>query len=240
MNSFCSKGFVPLERALSKLGICSRTKAHAFVLEGRITVNGNKVVDPLFPVIPEKDRLELDGRIIKKSPSLTILLHKPKGYVTTRLDEKGRKTVYDLLPPHLHHLHPVGRLDLHTSGLLLLTTDTRLSSYLTDPYHEIPRVYLVLVRGRVSEGDRQKLIQGIEDLGQQLQASDAVLCKVSGKETLVKVTLTEGKNREIRRLFAAISHEVLSLKRISFGQWELGSLELGKWKELIIENKSVV
>ena len=129
-------------------------------------------------------------------------------------------------------MHPVGRLDMNTTGLLLLTTDTKLSSHLTDPANAIVRVYVVTVEGMVSNEDKQTLEQGIEDKGELLKANSIELRKLSQKESHLIVTLTEGKNREIRRMFAAIGHEVISLKRIQFGTYELGELASGTFKNV--------
>ena len=223
---------VVLERALSKLGIASRQETRTWILEGRLSVNGQIVTDPMKLVTPEKDLFKLDGKKLQAAKSVLLLFHKPKGYVTTRKDEKGRKTFYDLLPPCYHHLHAVGRLDMHTTGLLLLTSDTRLSSYLTNPKNEIRRVYVVSIKGRITEEEISLLKQGIQDDGELLKAEDLISRKVSNRESSLVITLTEGKNREIRRMFLAIEHEVISLKRISFGSWDLGDLQLGQWKEV--------
>ena len=126
-------GQVPLERALSKLGIVSRAQTKRLVEAGRITVNGQVIRDPAFRVVPEKVRITVDGKSVARAAFCTIMLYKPRGVVTTKSDEKGRKSVYDLLPEHLRHLHPVGRLDMATTGLLLMTTDTQLSHFLTCP-----------------------------------------------------------------------------------------------------------
>ena len=228
-----SKGKVALERALSKLGIASRTEAREWIVRGRVQVNGKVEKDPLTLVIPEKDRFLIDEKIVRAAKLRLVLLHKPKGYVTTKRDEKGRKTIYDLLPPDLQMLHSVGRLDMYTSGLLLMTTCTRLSSYLTDPNQEVERVYVVSVKGELTEEEREQCISGIEDEGELLQAKEIVLRKSCLKETHMLVTLVEGKNREIRRLFSRVGHEVLSLKRIRYGSWTLDDLPIGQWSEVL-------
>ena len=183
-------------------------------------------------VVPERDRFALDGKLLQVEVRGCVLLHKPRGYVTTRSDEKGRKTVFDLLPEGLQNFHAIGRLDMHTSGLLLLTNDTRLSSFLTDPLSGVPREYLVSVEGRLEEPAVQRLLNGIEDDGELLKASAVRVRKVSGKESHAFVTLHEGKNRELRRLFSAVGHPITKLKRIAFGPVTLGELESGKHSEL--------
>ncbi len=226
-------GTVPLERALSKLGIASRTRARAMILEGRVRVNGVVRADPLSNVNPDRARIEVDGARAARAAARTIAFHKPSGAVTTRSDEKGRKTIYDVLEDaSVCALVAVGRLDQATSGLLLLTNDTRLGDWLCDPVNGVPRAYLVEVRGRVTDEQARALTGGIVDRGERLSAASAILRKSSGKESQLLVELTEGKNRELRRLFSAIGHEVTRLKRLSFGGIELGGLPPGKWREL--------
>jgi len=225
-------GQVPLERALSKLGILSRSQAKRLIEEGRLAVNGHIIKDPLFLVIPEVVRFAVDGKPVSRKAATTIMLNKPKGIVTTRSDEKGRKTVYDLLPEHLQHLHPVGRLDMASCGLLLMTTDTQLSNLLTDPDNAIPRVYAISVTGKITGDDLKRLSAGIQDKGQLLKATSITLRKASNKESHLIVELAEGKNREIRRMFEAMGSEVTALKRISFGKVKLGDLAPGQLVEI--------
>lgn len=225
------KGRVSLERALSKLGLCSRTEAREWIEAGRVKVHGTVERDPHRPVNPDTAHVEVDGSKAVREVGRLILLHKPTGVLTAKRDPEGRPTIYTLLPPELHALHPVGRLDLHTSGLLLLTNLTRLSSFLTDPRNAIPRIYLVGVEGRVLEETLRSMENGIEDQGEVLKARSATLLKASGKESLLRLELREGKNREVRRLCAGLSHEVRSLRRVSFGPYELGELAPGSWRE---------
>lgn len=223
---------MPLERALSKLGAASRSRTREMILAGKLKVNGRVITDPAFHVVPETDRFEMDGERVGQSPWRTIVLNKPKGYVTTARDERGRKTIYDLLPEELRHLHPVGRLDMHTTGLLILTTDTRLSAHLTDPANGIDRTYVVTVEGRVEEAAVKRLLKGIRDGGDVLKADAIAVRKTSGRESHMTVTLTEGKNREIRRMFKALGHEVTALKRIAFGPLVLGDLASGAYRDV--------
>jgi len=228
-------GKVPLERALSKLGAASRSRTREWVLKGRLQVNGRTVRDPLALVSPEKDRFTVDGRPVRRDSWQAIMLNKPKAVVTTASDEKARRTVFDLLPLELRALHPVGRLDMATTGLLILTNDTRLSSYLTDPANAVPRTYLVTVAGGVTEAELAKAAAGIMDEGELLKPAGISLRKVSGRESHLTVVLTGGKNREIRRLFLALGHEVTSLKRVAFGPLQLGALEPGRFRRLTRE-----
>lgn len=225
-------GQVHLERALSKLGVASRSQTRQWIDAGLIAVNGRVIKDPSFLVVPETSLITIDGKSVKRLADHTIMLNKPRGVITTRSDEKGRRTVYDLLPAQLKHLHPVGRLDMATTGLLLMTTDTQLSNFLTDPVNEIPRIYAASVQGRISDDDIKRLGEGIEDKGQLLKARSVTLRKVCPKESHLIVELTEGKNREIRRMFEALGTEVTALKRVSFGKLKLGTLETGQFQEI--------
>jgi len=226
-------GQVSLERALSKLGLASRTEARALIREGRVVVDGRPAADPLQLIVPEKARIEIDGHPAVRPRPRTILLHKPRGVVTTRSDPEGRPTVYACLEGlEAEHLIPVGRLDAATTGLLLLTNDTRLAAWITDPVNAVPRAYLVTVRGELSDATAHRLEEGIEDAGEHLSASQVIIRKRSRRETHLILALTEGKNREIRRLLAAVGHEVTRLKRVSFGRLELGDLAPGRWREV--------
>jgi len=223
-------GKVPLERALSKLGLASRSQTREWVLAGKLKVNNRVIKDPWFPVTPETDQFILDGKPLQRSAWQTIMLYKPKAVVTTKSDEKGRRTVFDLLPDELKSLHPVGRLDMASTGLLLLTNDTRLSDHLTDPANAIPRVYVVTVEGKLTEDEVKKAEQGVMDEGELLKPSALTLRKVSSKESHLLVELNEGKNREIRRLFKSLGHRVRKIKRIAFGSLKLGDLEPGAYR----------
>jgi 23S rRNA pseudouridine2605 synthase len=223
---------VSLERALSKLGIASRTDARALIAGGRVAVDGRAVRDPLRPVVPERVAIAIDGEARAKAAARTILLHKPRGVVTTRRDPEGRPTAYDLVRDAGPHLQAIGRLDLASSGLLLFTTDTRLSGALTDPANEVPRVYVVTVRGTVDDEAVARLARGLPLDGGIVAPRRVTVRKRSGRETHLVVELAEGRNREIRRLFAALGREVTRLWRVAFGGVELGTLPPGRWRDL--------
>jgi 23S rRNA pseudouridine2605 synthase len=227
-----SPGAVPLARALSKLGVASRKDATAMIRGGRVSVDGRIALDPGLAVVPERARIALDGEPARRVPAITVMLHKPRGVVTTARDPGGRPTVLDLVRDLRVRVVPVGRLDLATTGLLLLTSDTRLADWITDPRHAVPRTYATTVRGEVSDEQAARLRQGIESGGERLQASRLDVRKRSGRETHLVVTLTQGRNREVRRLFEAVGHEVTRLKRTAFGGLSLGALRPGTWRRL--------
>jgi 23S rRNA pseudouridine2605 synthase len=232
-RSRLAPGQVPLARALSKLGVLTRSQAIAAILDGRITVAGRVVRDPGHPVSPERDVLAVDAEPARRATRRLLAMHKPRGCVTTRTDPEGRPTVYELLPPDAAGLQAVGRLDLATSGLLLFTNDTQLAHRLTDPARALPRTYLVTVHGALDDDTAARLAgPGVEDEGERLAARDVIVRKRSQRETHVTVVLNEGKNREIRRMFAASGHPVTRLKRVAFGPIELGDLAPGQVREL--------
>jgi 23S rRNA pseudouridine2605 synthase len=221
-------GHVALERALSKLGLASRSEARRVIRDGLVRVNGRVETNPLAAVHPERDRLAVAGRTAAARPWRTIAFHKPRGTMTTRRDPEGRPTVFDVLGAEADGLIAVGRLDLATAGLLLLTTDTQLAERLTNPANRVVRRYVVTARGEVSDDDRAALERGIGDL----RAGRVAIRKRSRRETHLIVELTEGKNREIRRMFDAIGKPVTRLLRVAYGPIELGALQPGRWREV--------
>ncbi len=223
-------GEVPLNRALSKLAIASRAEATRLIAAGRVRVNSLVATDPAMPVVPERVAIAIDDRDAARAGWCLILLNKPRGVVTTRRDPQGRPTVFDLVSGPEGHLVAVGRLDLATSGLLLLTTDTRLADWLTDPASGVPRTYTVTARGEVGDDDVARLTGGVESEGERLSADEVAVRKRSRRETHLVVTLREGRNREVRRLFEAIGHEVTKIRRVAFGGLELGTLPPGRWR----------
>ena len=214
----------PLARALSKLGLAPRSQAHALIRAGRVTVDGQVVTDAAQRVRIDRARIAIDGRAgtAISAPRL-IAFHKPRGVVTTRRDPEGRRTVFDVLGTEGDGLVAVGRLDLASTGLLLFTNDTELANRLTDPDSAIPREYVVTVRGLITDETAEALRKQVETLEVR---------KRSRRETHLLVTLTRGRNREIRRLFDAMGHEVTRLHRISFGDHALGELQPGQWREV--------
>lgn len=224
-----------VDRLLSKLGIASRGTSREWVRAGRVRINGRVVRDPATWVLWPKDSISVDDQPVHDSAKRFLLFHKPKGVITTHSDEQARKTIFDVLPAGLGYLHAVGRLDQATSGLLLLTNDSALSSYLTDPAHKVMRTYLVSVRGEFTEAQAREAIIGVVDTGERLQCHSVKIQKSSGRESHLEVVLIQGKNREIRRLFLALGHEVTRLRRIQYGPFTVGDLPPGAWREIPIE-----
>lgn len=219
---------VALERALSKLRLASRVEAQRLIRAGRVSVNGVTETNPLAGVNPDRARIVIDGEPAAERPWRAIAFHKPRGTVTTRRDPEGRRTVFDVLGEAAEGLVAVGRLDLATSGLLLLTTDTQLAARLTNPRHAVVRRYVVTARGEVSDEDAARLERGIGGL----RATRVTVRKRSRRETHLLVELTEGKNREVRRLFDAIERPVTRLLRVAYGPIELGRLQPGEWRDV--------
>lgn len=219
-------GRVRLDRALSKLGIASRSRAQELIRRGKVTVDGRIVTDAERTVVPETAAIAVEGRPVRRTAWRTIALHKPRGTVTTRHDPEGRRTVFDVVGPAADGLVAVGRLDRASTGLMLLTTDTRLAAWLTDPANTVVRRYVVTARGEVTDEEARRMIAGVGDL----RAASVAVRKRSTRETHLEIALTEGRNREIRRLLAACGHEVTRLLRVAYGGIELGTLEPGAWR----------
>ncbi len=222
---------VSLARALSKLGFTSRSLAARLVIDGRVRVDGRLATDPDTWVDPRRARVEVDGRPLGRARPRTILLHKPAGVVTTRRDERGRRTIYDLLPPNLGWLFPVGRLDRETSGLLLLTNDTRLGDRLTTPASKVPKRYLVETDEPLSGAEIARLESGISLEG--CRTLPARASRRAGRRLVLEIV--EGRNRQVRRMLEALGRRVVSLHREAVGGLHLGRLPEGEWRELDAE-----
>jgi 23S rRNA pseudouridine2605 synthase len=222
---------IRLDRALSKLGLASRANAQRLIAAGRVRVGGRVVTDPSRPVVPETARIAVAGVAPAAREWRTIAFHKPRGVLTTRRDPTGRPTVFDRLGDAAGSLVAVGRLDMASTGLLLLTTDTQLANRLTDPSNAIVRRYIVTVRGEVTDDAARLMVAGIGGL----RAHSAVIRKRSTRESHLVIELVEGRNREIRRMLEALGHEVTKLMRVAFGGVELGKLQPGQWREVTRE-----
>lgn len=226
-------GKVTLQRAFSKLGICSRTQAEAFIAAGRARVNGRKVNDPNTWVDLARDRIELDGQALELNDKVYLALNKPRGLVTTRSDPQGRPTVFECLKDlDLPFVSPVGRLDKASEGLLLFTNDTAFAQRLLDPETHVGKLYHVQVSGIPSDEDLRRMLSGVVHDGETLQASAVRVLRAGEKNCWLEVELDEGKNRQIRRILEVIGLEVLRLIRVAIGDLILGDLPKGSARYL--------
>ena len=217
---------------LSKAGLGSRTEARSWIHAGRVTVNGRATQNPDQWIDLQHDKILFDGKPLRKSAPLSILLYKPTGYLTTLRDPEGRPTVYDLLPDVGTFIAPAGRLDMDTSGLLILTNDTQFAERLTNPDHHVPRTYLMECSTLVSEEDLHRLRTGVELSDGPTRPAIVRRERDSEKHSHIEMTLTEGRNRQVRRMVEAIGSKVLRLTRVSIGPISIGDLMVGKWREL--------
>ena len=225
-----------IHKFLSRAGVASRRKAEAMVLEGRVQVNGTVVTELGTKVEPSRDRVEVDGTEVDLPDELWIRFHKPAGVLCTAEDTHERDTIYDLLPPEHSSLRYVGRLDLDTEGLLLLTNDGDVANRLQHPRYQVEREYEVTVQGVPSEEDIARLRAGevLDDgLARPVRLEVAAPVRECGNLTLV---MTEGRKREVRRLMYAVGLPVVTLKRVRFGPVELGDLALGECETLNLED----
>lgn len=223
---------VGLARALSKLGYCSRSQAFELIRAGRVTLNGRKRLDPETPVTLHHDAIALDGHEVTATSKLYLMLNKPRGFVTTTSDEKGRQTVYDLLPSDLPWLSPVGRLDKASEGLLLFTNDSEWAAAITSPDSHLDKTYHVQIDRPSDPALLAQIHSGIVSNGENLRTKSAVLLRSGDRNSWLEIILDEGRNRHIRRIFEALDIEVLRLIRVSIGSLRLGELAKGKYRNL--------
>ncbi len=222
-----------IQKVLAKAGIASRREAERMVLEGRVTVNGRVVETLGFKADPLRDHIKVDGKILTRfEPKVTLLLNKPRGYLASVKDPKGRPTVMDLLKNLKWRIYPVGRLDFDAEGLLLLTNDGALANRLAHPKFSIPRTYLVKVIGVPDEKKMTRLRKGVMLEDGKARVLSCSILRQKEKNCWVKVVVTEGRNRLVKRILSAIGHRVLKLKRVQFGPIHLGDLPFGQFRYL--------
>lgn len=220
-----------LNKFIASSGLCSRRKADELIEAGKVFVNGKPVKELGFQVGP-KDKVTVDGTPVKPLKNEYYKFYKPAGYITTSEDEKGRKTIYDLLPPELKKLKPVGRLDKDSTGLIIMTNDGELINKMTHPSIKVPKVYVVTVNGKLEPEHGEKMFNGFEietDTGEKKMAYAQVLpVEITSKSSTVQVTLYQGINRQIRKMFAKLGFEVISLKRIQHATITLEGIKKGQ------------
>ena len=219
-----------INKYLASSGIASRRESDKLVQDGRVTVNG-KVVS-LGIEVSDSDKVCVDGKPVSIKKNEYYILNKPKGYICSVSDDRGRKTVLDLMPKNIGRIYPVGRLDYDSEGLLILTTDGELAQHLTHPSNNVPKTYLVKVEGRLTESDLNPIRSGIEIDGYVTKKSKANIVETNKDFTKAHITIYEGKNREIRKMFSAIGKEVSLLKRIKIGELSLKGLDRGEYRKL--------
>jgi len=229
---------IRLQKVLASAGLGSRRKCEEFIIAGRVTVNG-EVIDELGSrVNPEVDIIHVDGvRIAQASGHMVVALNKPRGVVTTMLDEHGRECVGDLVADFEQRLFHVGRLDADTEGLLLLTNDGELSQRLGHPSHGIVKTYLARVSGRVSKADIAKIVAGFPIEGTPVAVTDCKIFESGKSDTVIEISIHEGRNRILRKLFDELGYPVLDLVRTKIGPISLGSLRSGHLR--VLENKEL-
>jgi len=223
---------VRLQKYLSEAGIASRRASEEVILAGRVRVNGQIIRTLGTKVLPGQDRVEVDGHPIKPRRKLYVALNKPPGFLCTRNDPLERRTASDLLPNEWRHLTTVGRLDRDSEGLIFLTNDGDFALRLTHPRYGVRKIYRATVEGRVAAPVLQKFLAGIEDAGETLKAEKARLISANNSQSVVELELAEGRNREVRRLFASQGLNVTRLQRTQIGRIKIGELPVGKWRTL--------
>jgi 23S rRNA pseudouridine2605 synthase len=228
-----TKSAMTLDRVLSRFGLASRTTAREAILAGRVKINGRVVRDPDQWTNPRETAIHLDGNRLRSARRIYRLFYKPKGVITSHGDPEGRKTIYDCLGPEAPWVSPVGRLDKDTSGLLLLTNDTDFANYITDPASRVPKIYLVKANTLVGEELIVRLAQGMEiNRGEWARPESVRRIENRGKYSWLEIVLTEGKNREVRRLLEAAGLKALKLVRTRIGPCTLEGLQVGQWRDL--------
>ena len=217
---------------ISKAGLGSRTQARSWIHARRVQVNGQVIENPDHWIDFDRDRVEFDGKPLVVLAKTYLLLHKPAGYITTFKDPDGRPTVYALLADVATFVSPVGRLDLETSGLLIMTNDTQFAERLTNPEFHVPKTYLVDCEGQLADQELQQLGRGVQLNDGPTRPARVRRVQDSAMGTQLEIVLTEGRNRQVRRMIEAVGSKVVALARTKIGPIRTGDLGVGKWRTL--------
>lgn len=220
-----------LNKYIASSGLCSRRKADELIENGSVLVNGKKITE-LGYLVQNKDKVFVDKKLIHPARHEYYRFYKPAGYITTCDDEKGRKTIYDLLPESMYNLKPVGRLDKDSTGLLILTNDGDLINDLTHPSVKVPKVYVVSIEARIHPHQIEQMASGIEIEKGKTAYADVMVLEADNKHTMMQVTLYQGLNRQIRKMFEYLGFEVKSLKRIQHATINIDGLKRGQFKPI--------
>lgn len=223
---------VRLQKFLAEAGVASRRAGERIILEGRVRVNGQPVAQLGAKVDPQHDRVTVDGKPVQTKRKLYLALNKPRGCVCSRNDEHGRPTIYELLPTEWTTVNSVGRLDYDTEGLIFLTNDGEFALRLTHPRYGVRKRYLATVDGAVTEEMLREFQRGVFHAGERLKAAGGWIVSATAKQSVVELELTEGKNREVRRLFETQNLTVKRLLRTQIGKIKLGELKPGRWRTM--------
>ena len=220
---------VRLNKFIASSGLCSRRKADELIEQGVVKVNGITIKE-LGYSITTKDKVTVNGQPVKKSNFVYIKYYKPAGYITTMSDEKGRKTIYDILPDEVKELKPAGRLDKDSTGLLIMTNDGNFINKITHPSIKIPKIYRVTAEGKMNQQHLLQMAKGIEIEKGKIAYADSSILDYEGKNTVLQIVLYQGMNRQIRKMLDSLGFPVISLKRISHGTINIQGLKKGQFK----------
>ncbi len=219
-----------INKFLAACGVASRRECDKLIASGAVTINGKTA--EIGSDVNDDDTVTVNGTAVSVKKNEYYILNKPKGYICSVKDEKGRKTVLDLMPQGTGRIYPVGRLDYDSEGLIILTTDGALAQHLTHPSNEVPKTYLVKIEGTITEAGLNPIRSGVDIGGYTTKKCKAHIVETNKEYTKIHVTITEGKNREVRKMFEAIGKEVTLLKRIKIGELTLRGLDRGAYRKL--------
>ncbi|OLS03956.1 pseudouridine synthase [Tissierella creatinophila] len=230
-----------LQKYMAQCGVASRRKSEKMIEEGIVKLNNKIVTEQGIDIDPNKDIVMVNNKVIKlEENKIYIILNKPLGYVTTMDDEKDRKIVTDLIEDVNERIYPIGRLDMDTSGLLLLTNDGKVTNKITHPRNEIVKKYIAIVEGTPNKGELTRFRSGVIIDGKKTSPAKMKIIKNYETESILEIEINEGRNRQIRKMCEAINHPIKKLKRISIGEIQLGGLEVGEWRYLDEEEMNYI